>query len=222
MVRKRRLSHRRLARGRQARPPHRPRREPRHAHANANVRILHRRPLLAPTVTWGPQPVAVQRAPITPKPTDSRAAAPTLTRTGSTTLTAPTVDTLVPRSPPIVPPQVGVLASCSAGRALSCPNSFFHRAPNGFGSFGAPKIWGTERPRRVFLKHFILRPQVLKHERLSDTSAQRLATLLPFLFFKDAVKPPRRCVFSRRPYSTTNHSPPCHILLGKVGMNTTF
>ena len=113
----RRLSHRRLARGRQARPPHRPRRDPRHAHVNANVRILHRRPLRAPTVTWGPQPVAVQRTPASaPKPTDSLAAAPTPTRPGSTTLTAPTVATLVPRSPPIASPQVGVLASCSASR----------------------------------------------------------------------------------------------------------
>ena len=68
-------------RGRHARPPHRPHRDPRHAYANANVWILHRRPLRAPTVTWGPQPVAVQRTPASaPKPTDSLAAAPTPTR----------------------------------------------------------------------------------------------------------------------------------------------
>ena len=105
----------------------------------------------------------------------------------------------------------------STGKGALMPQIFFSSCPKSILVVWCPTIWGTERPRRVFLKHFILRPQVLKHERLSDTSAQRLATLLPFLFFKDAVKPPRRCVFSRRPYSTTNHSPRCHILLEKWG-----
>ncbi len=107
--------------GRQVLPLHRPRRDPRHAHANANARIQHRLHLRIPTLVLGPR-LSPSGPPAATPPTATAAALQEPTRHGSKASTPrlvaslPTHHTSVPRSPSSST-QVGVLVSCAASQS---------------------------------------------------------------------------------------------------------
>jgi len=115
-----RRSHPHPAGGRQALPLHPPRRDSRHAQANAHARIRPHRHLRTPTVLWGPWSMPRGPSAASP-PTATKGTPPAPTGHGSTASThAPQAHLLirrtsVPRSPNNSK-QVGVSVSCAASQ----------------------------------------------------------------------------------------------------------
>ena len=109
----RRRSHPPPVVGRQATPLHRPHRDKRHAHANVNARIRHRRHLWTPTVVLGPRSALIGQQ-VATLPTATTAAPQAPTRPGSKASTPrlgaslPTHHASVPGSPSSST-QIGVL-----------------------------------------------------------------------------------------------------------------
>jgi len=118
-----RRSHPHPAGGRQALPLHPPRRDSRHAHANAHARIRPHRHLRTPTVLWGPWWMP-KGPPAASPPTATKGTPPAPTGHGSTASThapqahLPIRHTSVPRSPN-TSKQVGVSVSCAASQLTS-------------------------------------------------------------------------------------------------------